>query len=104
MIIRGLSACKFNGGVMGMYWNLLIECRYTDDFSNKADVRRVLDTLVELDLVSSDNARGIYYKYDAYTYWGIERDNVYKLKASLYGSNEMLGTFKPKKGSSGFDF
>lgn len=69
-------------------------CIYTDDFSDLSDVRRVLDRLVELGLVSRDGS-GIWYKCDAYTYLGIESDNPYKLKASLYGSKALLGMSRP---------
>lgn len=66
-------------------------CVYTKDFSDVKDVRRVLDKLVEMGLVQSNgDARGIYYKYDAYTHLGIESGNEWQLKASLYGSKEML--------------
>lgn len=81
-------------------------CVYTRDFTDEKDVRRVLDMLVELDLVSNDG-RGIYYKCDAYTYWDIGSGNEYGLKASMYSSNEMLKSSfiitKAKK-TSGFNY
>lgn len=69
-------------------------CVYTRDFSNLEDVRRVLDELCELGLASREG-NGIYYKCDAYTYLGIESDNKYKLKASLYSSRELLKMTRP---------
>lgn len=64
-------------------------CVYTRDFSDIDDVMRVLEELVTLGLAPSEG-NGIYYKCDAYTYLGIESDNPYKLKASLYSSKDML--------------
>ncbi|KAK5725458.1 hypothetical protein LTR15_003644 [Elasticomyces elasticus] len=66
-------------------------CVYTYDFTDQEDVRRVLDGLVELDLVSRDSSKGIYYKCDAWTYLQLNSGNEYKIKASMYGSGEMLG-------------
>jgi Domain of unknown function (DUF1917) len=63
-------------------------CVYTDDFSDQKDVKRVLRKLKEMRLVGDE--QGIYYKCDAYTYLEIMNGNEYKLKASLYGSKEML--------------
>ncbi|KAK5124462.1 hypothetical protein LTR85_001679 [Meristemomyces frigidus] len=65
-------------------------CVYTYDFTDTADVRRVLEPLVELGLCSRDG-RAIHYKCDAYTYLRIMYQNPYKIKASLYSSNEVLG-------------
>jgi len=68
-------------------------CVYTKDFSDEKDVRRVLDSLVELKLVKlpeDDMGNGIYYKCDAYTYLDISSKNDYGLKASLYSSRAML--------------
>lgn len=65
-------------------------CIYTKDFSDMDDVRRVLQGLVELDLVDPRNPRGIYYKCDAYTYLDINSGNEYGLPASLYSSRELL--------------
>lgn len=63
-------------------------CIYTIDFSDEEDVKRVLRKLSELGLVKRD--QGIFYKCDAYTYLDIMGGNEYKLKASMYGSREML--------------
>jgi hypothetical protein len=62
------------------------------------DVRRVLQGLVDLDLVGPDNPRGIYYKCDAYTYLDINSGNEYGLPASLYSSRELL---KPASDQAG---
>ena len=68
-------------------------CVYTKDFSDEKDVRRVLDSLVELKLVKlpeDDMSNGIYYKCDAYTHLDISSKSPYGLKASLYSSRAML--------------
>ncbi|KAH9841249.1 DNA polymerase ii large subunit-like protein [Teratosphaeria destructans] len=62
-------------------------CVYTYDFTDTADVRRVLNGLAELGLIVGP----IYYKCDAYTYLGIKSKNPYKLRASMYSSQELLG-------------
>ncbi|KAJ5475483.1 hypothetical protein N7539_007770 [Penicillium diatomitis] len=64
-------------------------CVYTDDFSDKKDVKRVLRSLVEQGLVDKES-RPIYYKCDAYTYLDIKSNNEYGLKASLFSSREVL--------------
>ena len=64
-------------------------CVYTYDFSDVDDVRRVLQALIDLGLCQSDG-KPIYYKCDGYTYLGIQSDNEYKLRASLYSSKEIL--------------
>jgi len=64
-------------------------CVYTKDFSDMDDIRRVLQTLVDMDLVPEDG-RGLYYKCDAYTHLEINSGNEYGLAASLYSSKEML--------------
>lgn len=61
-------------------------CVYTYDFSDEQDVRRVLNELVSLGLVT----KPIYFKCDAYTYLGLNSQNEYKIRASLYSSKEML--------------
>ncbi|KAK0937900.1 hypothetical protein LTR29_010575 [Friedmanniomyces endolithicus] len=73
-------------------------CVYTYDFADTEDVRKVLNGLVELDLVSRAGS-AVYYKCDAYTYLHIKSENQYKIKASLYGSAEMVkGEAKTKQG------
>lgn len=84
----GISA-KVSTGLGDVRDERLI-CVYTKDFSDMDDVRRVLQGLVELDLVGPDNPRGIYYKCDAYTYLDISFGNPYDLPASLYSSRELL--------------
>jgi hypothetical protein len=74
-------------------------CVYTKDFSNMDDVGRVLQTLVDMDLVS-DDGRGIYYKCDAYTYLEINSGNAYGLPASLYSSKEILKRPASDKGGA----
>lgn len=64
-------------------------CVYTEDFSDKEDVKRVLMTLVEKGLVDEES-RPIYYKCDAYTHLDIKSKNTYGLKASLFSSRDVL--------------
>ncbi|KAM0427195.1 hypothetical protein ACHAPT_007622 [Fusarium lateritium] len=64
-------------------------CVYTTDFTDKADVGRVLQRLRELRLVEA-RRRPIYYKPDAYTYIGIASGNVWGLKASIYSSSDIF--------------
>ncbi|KXS95513.1 hypothetical protein AC578_4624 [Pseudocercospora eumusae] len=64
-------------------------CIYTYDFTDSEDVRRVLEELVEIGVCSTEGRR-IYYKCDAYTHLGIKSQNVYKIRASLYSSLDML--------------
>ncbi len=75
-------------------------CIYTDDFSDKGDVRRVLERLVGMGLVKSKGPmgeeRGIYYKADAFTHLGIDGKNEWGLKASLFSSKDVLAEGKGK--------
>ena len=64
-------------------------CIYTEDFSDMGDVKRVLSEVVEMGLCPRQG-NGIYYKCDAFTYLGIESNNGYGLKASLYSSRDLL--------------
>ncbi|KAF7190558.1 hypothetical protein HII31_07717 [Pseudocercospora fuligena] len=64
-------------------------CIYTYDFTDSEDVRRVLEELVEIGVCSTEGRR-IYYKCDAYTHLGIKSQNIYKLRASLYSSSDIL--------------
>lgn len=64
-------------------------CIYTRDCEDLEDVRRVVEKLVELELVT-EKARPIYYKADAYTYLDISSGNPYGLKASLFSSKDVL--------------
>ncbi|KAF1984465.1 DUF1917-domain-containing protein [Aulographum hederae CBS 113979] len=72
-------------------------CVYTKDFSDRNDVRRVVEELAEMALVPRDASRGIYYKCDAYTHLGIESDNPYHLPASIYSSKDILDAAKAVK-------
>ena len=75
-------------------------CIYTEDFSDKEDVKRVLRRLVGMGLVSGKGPmgeeRGIYYKADAFTHLGIDSKNEWGLKASLFSSKDMLAEGKGK--------
>ena len=73
-------------------------CVYTKDFSDKEDVHRVLDELVHLGLCPAEG-NGIYYKCDAFTYLGIESENPYGIKASLYSSRDVLREWRIVKRS-----
>jgi len=67
-------------------------CVYTYDFTDEADVRRVLNVLVGLELgFCRADSRPIYYKCDAYTYLEIESGNRFDIRASLWSSDEVLG-------------
>lgn len=70
-------------------------CIYTEDFTDKDDVHRVLNKMQELGLVKG--VQGMYYKCDAYTYLNIMSGNDYKLKTSMYSSKEMLKNTLVKK-------
>ncbi|KAK3293027.1 uncharacterized protein B0H64DRAFT_418904 [Chaetomium fimeti] len=84
----GVGAKVSTSGLEGDPARLI--CVYTRDFTDVADVRRVLDALVALGLVRADMPQGIMYKCDAYTHLGIYEGNEYGLRASMYGSREML--------------
>ena len=84
----GVGAKVSTSGLQGDPTRLV--CVYTRDFTDVADVRRVLEGLVVLGLVKADMPRGITYKCDAYTHLGIYENNGYGIQASMYGSSEML--------------
>lgn len=75
-------------------------CIYTQDFSNMKDVRRVLKRLDDMGLGNRKGPwgeeRGIYYKADAFTHLGIESQNEWGLKASLFYSKDVLAEKKGK--------
>ena len=75
-------------------------CIYTEDFSDKEDVKRVVGRLVEMGLVNGKGPmgeeKGIYYKADAFTHLGIESRNDWGLKASLFSSKDVLAGGKGK--------
>jgi hypothetical protein len=62
-------------------------CVYTRDFSDLADVKRVLGALHDLGIVNKGVT--IYYKCDAYTHSNIMSGNSYKLQPSLWSSEEV---------------
>ena len=69
-------------------------CVYTNDFEDKADVKRVLEKLYALGLCNRNGAiaegKAIYYKADAFTYLDIMGGNQGGLKASMYSSRDIL--------------
>lgn len=73
-------------------------CVYTENFEDKADLKRVLERLYAMGLVNQKGAFGegkpIYYKADAYTYLDIMGGNEWGLKASLFSSRDILGEGK----------
>lgn len=75
-------------------------CIYTEDFSDREDVKRVLKRLVGMGLVMGKGPmgeeRGIYYKADAFTHLGIDSKNEWGLKASLFSSKDVLAGEKGK--------
>jgi hypothetical protein len=70
-------------------------CIYTKDFSDTADVKRVVEAMAAIGLTSKDAARPIYYKCDAFTNLDIGSGNAYGLAASLYSSKDMLSHLTP---------
>lgn len=78
-------------------------CIYTEDFQNKADVKRVLAKLYAMGLCGRKGAigggQGIFYKADAYSHLDIMGGNEWGLKPSLYSSRDLLaeGTETEKK-------
>lgn len=75
--------------------NARLICVYTENFADKDDVKRVLETLVGLGLVSnSGDKRAIYYKADCFTHLDIMGGNQWGLKPSLYSSADILGAGK----------
>jgi hypothetical protein len=71
-------------------------CIYTKDFSDIADVKRVLEAMVTAGFTSKDAARPIYYKCDAFTYLDIGSGNEYGIPASLYNSKDILNDPTPR--------
>ena len=75
--------------------NARLICIYTPDFSDKKDVKRVLERLVAMGLCNRNGARAeghaIYYKADAYTYLELNSANEFGLKTSMFSSREVLG-------------
>ncbi|KIW88963.1 uncharacterized protein Z519_10447 [Cladophialophora bantiana CBS 173.52] len=71
-------------------------CVYTQDFSDQADIKRVLRALKDLGLLhlrldrSNGGFKTIYYKCDAYTHLDLSSGNEYKLKASLCSSRDLF--------------
>ena len=75
-------------------------CVYTKDFSDDADIKRVLIQLVTMKLAaavpgplpkgSADVRRQIWYKPDFLTYLDIVSGNEYKIKPTLYGTSSLL--------------
>ncbi|KAL1958945.1 hypothetical protein VTO42DRAFT_3498 [Malbranchea cinnamomea] len=64
-------------------------CVYTNDISDKEDIRRVLLKLVDMGLVEC-TGRQIYYKCDAYSYLDIKSGNVWGLKPTMYSSTDIM--------------
>ncbi|KAK0714303.1 hypothetical protein B0T21DRAFT_68241 [Apiosordaria backusii] len=70
-------------------------CVYTENFTDKDDVARVLKRMRELELVKQGpGARLIYYKADAWTELGIYSENEWGIKASMYNSKEIFEYIK----------
>ncbi|ROW01809.1 hypothetical protein VPNG_07819 [Cytospora leucostoma] len=76
-------------------------CIYTYDFSDKADVARVLHRMRQLELVRDRaGAKPLYYKTDAFTYLGIGSGNKWGLRASLYSSTDIFAYLREKDGKA----
>ncbi|KAK0669755.1 hypothetical protein QBC41DRAFT_319192 [Cercophora samala] len=70
-------------------------CVYTENFTDKDDVARVLKRMKELELVKQGpGAKLIYYKPDAWTELGIYGENEWGIKASMYNSKEIFEYIK----------
>ena len=88
-------------------------CIYTSDFSDKEEILRVLRAIKDLGLINIDgmgeigttgcagSLKQIYYKCDAHTYLDISSGNEYKLKASMYGSKELMPQWYPEGSANG---
>lgn len=75
-------------------------CVYTNDFTDKVEIKRVLDRLRELNVVGDhdhDHSKAkdkkkrsdqVYYKCDAWTILNIKNGNEWRIKASMYGSRD----------------
>lgn len=68
---------------------------YTRDYADLADMKRVVEKLKDLGLVTVGMKKPIYYKTDAYSWLDITSTNPYGLKASLYNSDNVLGKVLP---------
>ena len=68
---------------------------YTEDYTDRDNVKRVLEKLVGLGLVSNKgDTKPIYYKADCFTHLDIMSGNEWGLRPSLYSSAEILGVGK----------
>ncbi|KAF7918731.1 uncharacterized protein EAE97_011826 [Botrytis byssoidea] len=86
----GISAKVAPRDGMGLLQKSRLVCIYTEDFSDKMDVYRVLKAIRELGLVDRTLKGAIYYKADVYTYLELSSNNPYDIKASLYNSFEFF--------------
>ncbi|KAJ7636790.1 hypothetical protein FB45DRAFT_1056072 [Roridomyces roridus] len=82
----GTSAAVATGSQDGGHCRLV--CVYTRDFTDEADVQRVLRELDRMGLVPK--GRGLQYKCDAYTHLDIYAGNEYGVHPSIYSSARML--------------
>ncbi|KAF5876384.1 putative dna polymerase ii large subunit-like protein [Botrytis fragariae] len=86
----GISAKVAPNDGAGLLQKSRLICIYTEDFSDKMDVYRVLKAIRELGLVDRALKGAIYYKADVYTYLELSSHNPYDIKASLYNSFEFF--------------
>ncbi|KAF7899378.1 uncharacterized protein EAF01_008591 [Botrytis porri] len=86
----GISAKVAPKDGTGLLQKSRLICIYTEDFSDKMDVYRVLKAIRELGLVDRTLKGAIYYKADVYTYLELSSSNPYDIKASLYNSFEFF--------------
>ncbi|KUI59417.1 UPF0696 protein C11orf68 [Cytospora mali] len=76
-------------------------CIYTYDFSDKADIARILHRMRQLELVRDRvGSKPIYYKADAFTYLGIGYGNPWGMRASLYSSRDVFAYLREKDGKA----
>ncbi|KAF7943129.1 hypothetical protein EAE96_011071 [Botrytis aclada] len=86
----GISAKVAPNDGTGLLQKSRLICIYTEDFSDKMDVYRVLKAIREFGLVDRTLKGAIYYKADVYTYLELSSNNPYDIKASLYNSYEFF--------------
>ncbi|ESZ97889.1 hypothetical protein SBOR_1765 [Sclerotinia borealis F-4128] len=86
----GIAAKVAPNDASGLSRTTHVICIYTENFSDKMDVYRVLKAIKELVLVNRTRTGAIHYKCDVYTHLELNSSNQYNIKASLYSSLELL--------------
>ncbi|KAJ8063961.1 hypothetical protein OCU04_007807 [Sclerotinia nivalis] len=86
----GIGAKVSPDGRSGVSQKSRLICVYTENFSDRMDVYRVLKAIKELGLVDKTQRNAIYYKADVFTYLQLNSSNPYDIKASLYNSQDFF--------------